>query len=105
MWRPRLSGRATIRNDEEWKLAQTSAVTSHFERGREPEWRADDLDPHYREVQLKAIVGIEIDVISIEGKAKLSQNRPESTDEACAISFVGRLAGRAQRRTNECAHD
>ena len=44
-----VSGRATIRNDQEWKMAQTSEVTSHFESGRDPEWRADDLDPHYRE--------------------------------------------------------
>jgi transcriptional regulator len=52
-------------------------VTEHFERGRNPEWRADDLDQDFREGQLKAIVGIEIDVIAIAGKAKLSQNRPE----------------------------
>jgi len=70
-------GRATIRDDLEWKLAQTTALTSHFERGYDPEWRADDLDAQYREQQLKAIVGVEIDVISIEGKAKLSQNRPD----------------------------
>ena len=90
----------TIHNDEEWKMAQTSAVTSHFERGRDPEWRADDLDAHYREVQLKAIVGIEIDVMSIEGKAKLSQNRPDVDRRSVREHFVkGSLAERnvAQR--------
>jgi transcriptional regulator len=70
-------GRAAIHDDLEWKLDQTRDLTSHFERGYDPEWRADDLDPHYREQQLQAIVGVEIDVISIEGKAKLSQNRPD----------------------------
>lgn len=70
-------GRATVHDDLDWKWRQTGLVTGHFERGREPEWRADDLDGHFREQQLKAIVGIEIDVLSIEGKAKLSQNRPE----------------------------
>lgn len=70
-------GRATIHDDLEWKLRQTGLVTERFERGRDPEWRADDLDPQFREGQLKAIVGIEIEVVSIEGKAKLSQNRPE----------------------------
>ncbi|MGC2485176.1 MAG: FMN-binding negative transcriptional regulator [Acidimicrobiales bacterium] len=88
-------GRATIRNDEEWKMAQTSDVTSHFEQGRDPEWRADDLDAHYREVQLKAIVGIEIEVISIEGKAKLSQNRPDVDRRSVRDHFVeGTLAER-----------
>jgi transcriptional regulator len=72
-----IHGRATIHDDLEWKLRQTGLVTERFERGRDPEWRADDLDQKFREGQLKAIVGIEIEVTSIEGKAKLSQNRLE----------------------------
>jgi transcriptional regulator len=68
-------GRATIHDDLEWKVAQTTSLTSHFERVYDPEWRADDLDAQFREQQSKAIVGVEIEVISIEGKAKLSQNR------------------------------
>jgi transcriptional regulator len=72
-----IRGRAIIHDELEWKWRQTGLVTERFERGRNPEWRADDLDQQYREGQLKAIVGIEIDVISIVGKAKLSQNRPE----------------------------
>jgi transcriptional regulator len=70
-------GTATIHDDLEWKWRQTGLVTERFERGFDPPWSADDLDPQYRESQLKAIVGIEIEVGSIEGKAKLSQNRPE----------------------------
>jgi transcriptional regulator len=72
-----IHGRATIHDDLDWKLRQTGLVTERFERGRDPEWRADDLDERFREGQLKAIVGIEIEVVSIEGKAKLSQNRLE----------------------------
>ena len=72
-----IRGRATVHDDLAWKWSQTGLVTERFERGRDPKWRADDLDEHFREQQLKAIVGIEIDVTSIEGKAKLSQNRPE----------------------------
>ncbi len=72
-----IRGRATVHDDQDWKWRQTGLVTEHFERGRDPQWRADDLDEHFREQQLKAIVGIEIDVVSIDGKAKLSQNRPE----------------------------
>jgi transcriptional regulator len=70
-------GRLTLHEDLEWRLHQVRAVTEQFERGRDPEWRVDDLDPTYRDQQLKAIVGLEIDVLSIEGKAKMSQNRPE----------------------------
>jgi transcriptional regulator len=88
-------GRATIHDDSEWKLAQTTAVTSHFEQGRDPEWRADDLDPHYRELQMKAIVGVEIAVQSIEGKAKLSQNRLDIDRRSVRDNFSdGTLAER-----------
>jgi transcriptional regulator len=95
-------GRATIHDDVEWKIAQTTAVTSHFEEGRDPEWRADDLDSHYRELQMKAIVGVEIDVVSIEGKAKLSQNRPDIDRRSVRENFSeGSLAERnVARRMN-----
>jgi transcriptional regulator len=69
-------GRLTLHHDPDWKLQQVRALTQCFESGRDPEWRLDDLDQQYRDSQLKGIVGIEIAVTSIEGKAKLSQNRP-----------------------------
>lgn len=70
-------GRVTLHDEADWKLNQVRRVTQQFERGRDPEWRVDDLDAQYREQQLKGIVGIEVEVLSIQGKAKLSQNRPE----------------------------
>lgn len=86
-------GRARIHDDEDWKVAQTTDVTSHFEENREPQWRADDLDLHFRAQQLKGIVGVEIDVISIEGKAKLSQNRPESDRRSVRRNFAAGTPG------------
>lgn len=84
-----IRGLARVHDDLEWKQRQTSLVTGRFEQGRVPEWRADDLDERFREGQLKAIVGIEIDVLSIEGKAKLSQNRPEIDRANVRRSFAG----------------
>ncbi|HEV3186657.1 MAG TPA: FMN-binding negative transcriptional regulator [Acidimicrobiales bacterium] len=75
-------GRVRLHEEPEWKLAQIHDVTQQFERGRNPEWRVDDLDETYRLKQLTAIVGIEIDVLSIEGKAKLSQNRSDEDRES-----------------------
>lgn len=71
-------GRLTLHEDPDWKLNQVRAVTQRFEGGRDPEWLVDEMDEAYRESQLKAIVGIEIEVVTIEGKSKLSQNRPDS---------------------------
>jgi len=70
-------GRLHIHDDAAWLGDQVRALTSTFEAGRSPQWRVEDAPPDYIERQLKAIVGITIDVVSIEGKAKLSQNRPE----------------------------
>lgn len=71
-------GRVSIHPDPAWLLDQVRALTRHFEAGRDPEWRVDDMDADYRAGQLRAIVGVAIDVETIEGKAKLSQNRPDA---------------------------
>jgi transcriptional regulator len=81
-------GHLRLHEEPEWKLDQIRAVTQQFESGRDPEWRVDDLDEKYRQKQLTAIVGIEIDVISIEGKAKLSQNRPDEDQKSVRDHFV-----------------
>jgi transcriptional regulator len=75
-------GRLTIHDDREWLLHQVRLVTEQFEAGRSPEWRLDDASSEYVDRQVRAIVGIEIDVTAIQGKAKLSQNRPEVDHDA-----------------------
>jgi transcriptional regulator len=75
-------GRLTIHDDPEWLLRQVRLVTEQFEAGRAPEWRLDDAPSEYVQRQVKAIIGIEIDVVAITGKAKLSQNRPEVDHDA-----------------------
>ena len=69
-------GRLHVHDDAAWLADQVRALTSTFEAGRSPQWRVDDAPADYIERQLKAIVGITIDVESLEGKVKLSQNRP-----------------------------
>lgn len=70
-------GRVTVHDDPEWLQRQVRLLTSQFEAGRSPEWRVEDAPSEYVDKQVKAIVGIEMDVVAIQGKAKLSQNRPE----------------------------
>jgi transcriptional regulator len=70
-------GRLTLHDEPEWKLDQVEALTRHFEANRDPEWRLDEASERYRDQQLNGIVGIEIEVASIQGKEKLSQNRPD----------------------------
>ena len=70
-------GRLHRHPEVEWMREQVTDLTDHFEEGLDPRWWVSDAPAHYIDQQLKAIVGVEIEVLSIEGKAKLSQNRPE----------------------------
>jgi transcriptional regulator len=97
-------GRATVHEESQWLQRQVRDVTNQFEAGRSPEWRVDDAPSEYVDQQVKAIVGIEIDVVAIQGKAKLSQNRPDIDHDAVRDNFAqGSPAERnvAARMTND----
>ena len=51
-------------------------LSNTYEAGRPQPWRATALPADYVGQMLKAIVGFEIEVERLEGKFKLSQNRP-----------------------------
>jgi transcriptional regulator len=81
-------GRVSVHDDAEWLDHQVRQLTQRFEAGRSPEWRVDDSPSEYVGRQVKAIVGIEIDVLVIQGKAKLSQNRPDIDRESVRDNFA-----------------
>lgn len=97
-------GLVTVHDDPEWLARQVRLVTGQFEADRSPQWSVDDAPAKYVESQLKVIVGIEITVTAIQGKAKLSQNRPEIDHDAVRDAFAeGSPAERnvAARMTND----
>jgi transcriptional regulator len=53
-----------------------SELSGKYEAGNDPPWRFSDQPASYAESMLKAIVGFEIEVTHLDGKFKLSQNRP-----------------------------
>jgi transcriptional regulator len=77
-----LRGTVTIHQDSTWLLEQVTKLTDRFEEGAQPRWWVDDAPSEFIQQQLKAIVGVEIAVSSIEGKAKLSQNRLDEDRES-----------------------
>lgn len=81
-------GRVSVHDDPPWLQGQVRELTDQFETGRSPRWRVEDSSPDYVERQVRAIVGIEIDVEGITGKAKLSQNRPEIDHDAVRDNFA-----------------
>ena len=75
-------GQVIVHDDPQWTGAQVRRATENFERDRDPQWHVDDAPADFVAKQLRAIVGIEIVVRSIEGKSKLSQNRPAIDHDA-----------------------
>jgi transcriptional regulator len=75
-------GRITVHDDPEWLGRQVRVVTDQFEASRSPQWSVEDAPSEYVAQQVRAIVGIEIEVANIQGKAKLSQNRPDVDRDA-----------------------
>jgi transcriptional regulator len=62
--------------DRDWLRRHVGQLTDRHEAGRAQQWQVSDAPPPYIEAQLKGIVGLEIEIARIEGKWKVSQNRP-----------------------------
>lgn len=71
-------GRPGVIEDAAWLGQQINELTNRQESGRAASWKVDDAPPDFVAAQVRAIVGIEIAVTRMEGKWKVSQNRPES---------------------------
>jgi transcriptional regulator len=74
-------GRITIRDDAEFLAAQIRALTQTHEAGREHVWAVDDAPDTFIQQQMRAIVGLEIEITRLIGKWKVSQNRPVADRE------------------------
>jgi transcriptional regulator len=71
------SGVAQLREEPEWIAAQVEALTAQQEAGRAKPWAASDAPADFIAAQMRAIIGVEIEIEDLRGKHKLSQNRSE----------------------------
>ena len=74
-------GRFVVHDDPEWTEDLVRRLTAKHEAGNEHPWSVDDAPRKFIDGQLRAIVGIELEITRIEAKAKLSQNRPPADVE------------------------
>src|SRR4051812_17253081 len=72
-----LTGRVRRHDDPAWLREAVTLLTRQHESGRPEPWAVIDAPATYVDKQLRAIVGLELVVERVEGKAKLSQNRSE----------------------------
>ena len=70
-------------------------LTAKMESGRAEPWSIDDAPVAYIEKLCNGITGIEIPVARIEGKWKVSQNRPEMDRRSVAEALAGHPMGAA----------
>lgn len=69
-------GTARVTDDPAWLKSQVDALTGEHERLRAVRWAVSDAPESYIASQIKGIIGVEIEITEIEGKWKVSQNRP-----------------------------
>ncbi|HEX2189150.1 MAG TPA: FMN-binding negative transcriptional regulator [Longimicrobiaceae bacterium] len=63
-------------DDPEFLQLHLEALTARHERGREQPWSVQDAPADFIGRLQRAIVGLEIEITRLEGKWKMSQNRP-----------------------------
>ena len=79
-----LTGPLTVHRDPEWLRAVVTRLTRRYEDFRPRPWAVTDAPSEYIDGQLRGIVGVEMSIVSVEAKQKLSQNR-STEDQIGAI--------------------
>ena len=81
-------GALVARPEPELLLPHVRRLVERHEAGRPDPWSIDDAPDGYVETMVRAIVGLELRITSLEAKRKLSQNRS-------AADIAGVIAGLA----------
>ncbi len=85
-------GRARVIEDTAWLHAQVSALTARHEAREATPWQVSDAPDPFVAAQLKGIVGLTVELTSLEGKWKVSQNR-KAGDRTGVADGLGQRAG------------
>jgi len=82
-------GRPQVMDDAAWLRQQIDDLTRHKEAARAAPWNVSDAPEAFVDAQVKGIVGLEIPLARIEGKWKVSQNRPAADQAGVAAGLRG----------------
>ena len=86
--------------DAERLLRLVTRLTETHESGRWQPWAVSDAPAPYIQTMLKGIVGFELPIVRLEGKWKMSQNRP-AEDRAGAVEGLRREGGAGEAAVAE----
>jgi len=87
-------GRPQVIEDAAWVRNQVEDLTRHKEEPRAAPWHVSDAPEPFVAAQIKGIAGLEIPIARIEGKWKVSQNRP-AVDQAGVVAGLQSEGGDA----------
>ena len=91
-----VNGTLRLHDDPGWLLAHLHRLTDRHERGRPTPWSVSDAPEDFVANRLRGIVGVEVTITRLVGKAKLSQNRSEE-DVSGVITGLGATGSDADR--------
>lgn len=83
-----VSGAIEAFNDADALRDQVSRITDMMEQPAAVPWKVSDAPDEYVAKMLNAITGVRLRIATVEGIAKLSQNRPEGDRNAVLNSFL-----------------
>lgn len=83
-------GPITYHDDAEWLRDLVSRLTDVHEASNAAPWALSDAPEPFIQSQLKGIIGFEIPISRLEGKWKLSQNRPAADKEGVMSGLEAR---------------
>jgi transcriptional regulator len=86
-------GRVEFFEDAERLRAIVTSLTQRHEGRREKPWAVSDAPEDYIRAQLRGIVGFRLPIERLEGKWKLSQNRPEADRRGVVEGLEGEGGG------------
>lgn len=92
-------GRVHVHHDADWLLDAVSRLSDLHEQRRAEPWAVTDAPERFVRGQLRAIVGIELVIETVTGKAKLSQNKHDAAHDG----VVAGLRAEGDRRGQDVA--
>ncbi len=82
-----LCGEVRVVHDPDWLRDAVTRLTTRHEADFAQPWQVHDAPESFVTGQLRAIVGVELTVTRVEGKAKLSQNRSDADREGAIVGM------------------
>ena len=86
-------GRLQTIEDKDWLLSHVSELSEQQEAPYEVPWSTSDAPANFLDMLSRGIVGLQFTIRRIEGKLKMSQNRPASDREGVVRGLEQRASG------------